>query len=1204
MAFYPKITGNTNTALNLNTFSNSDINVVTLTNSETQKTEQYCVLTIQSTGDAGTNVNISKISTISSEAEGSINSDSLLSETGNDFTKQRNSAYQSRLFTISPLEKQLVGGETTWVLENPFIGTVKENYSVENRYTKNWATTGNGNYNIPSATTLEADGAASYVVINGAGEMKPVNSYPDYDDIIEKGHTILPLYNHAYIIQNDIPTGHYAAIVIRASALQAFDVTRQHILEIKHNAQVEGQSSQIDYSINLNAGSINVFEPVAQYNSVTVAHGDSTVTRKRSMNFIPTNSVTGNSWRFDVNTISAGGGLTADNTTLPFFPDGTQYTQAVLDNVTNQIYTAFQNRDQDLIAGYSETFLSTIKLYDNSFVKQPFKASFTASNLFTPSVDFQESDIAAGDSFSHVIKTTDNYSQTGIVYTAENAQGVVSSIGPEKIKGLYTNFLEDAIKVTHQHQINIKVDDVIINTIDFSESSMIYPLFSYHSDFANKSGAVVNISNAESITTPADFVHVTDVVTQFEGLSNSITCVQRHPLYAWTFLSFSDGLTSHNVSINTLSTEDVLNHNGLLPAALRPDETSYVQTAAAVTQIKAATSETAVAGRAAANLATTVVPSVADGRKHYTVISDIPTPTYSASATAKERTAAGFYENQTVLGTKESTIDFHAPYASWQPGADAYGTERVPWFHLSNQYSLKTQYNEVRPLINLTHDTANAGVQMVPRLEFYGIPSLKTATNSSILDGPFDWSSGSRVFRQTSRVVLITANSDLLTHRVAADVDLASYVVGMEVFDLDGYFEGRNFIGEVVPHASNATIIKLVQEGADGQAGSTPSVSIAATDNQGITVTIGKPTQRVDFHRTSYTYNSALPSTEQRIRVHKTYGSDLSYQIPKIQAGQLKAQDSVIVENTILASEETAFEALFDEADVPQYSLATVTTEPTSELTQGITVVNFSPKEKGITFNGAEISSERYFNNDRNTDCYLGNQVGMYYHTIQLPVNGVYSHSMKFHLTNLGEEDVFFFSAKLEDPVYLPENAFMLKPHGSNTPTWTLGHNIVFAATLKDNATNPISTFTQIALPLEFKPSSTSIVSVGGAATNMLRPLNKFQGAYTESFPVNSFNKSGNDNNELIVSFTQTSNSSVAGDYYKCLEVLYVRDVGALQRYSKDGDIVERKYKDQGYWTMRKLIKITVTTSNQIKVTDVDSDEVLFNSSVDFNLTV
>ena len=711
MAFYPKITGNTNTALNLNTASNSAINVVTLTNSETQKTEQYCVLTIQSTGDAGTNVNISKISTISSEAEGSINSDSLLSEAGNDFTKQRNSAYQSRLFTISPLERT---NATTWVLEKPFIGTVKDNYSVENRYTKNWVITGNGNYNIPSATANEASGAASYVVINGAGEMKPVNSYPDYADILTKGHTILPLYNHAYIIQNDIPTGHYAAIVIRASALQAFDVTRQHILEIKHNAQVEGQSSQIDYSIALNAGSINVFEPVAQYNSVTIANNDSTVTRKRSMNFIPTNSVTGNSWRFDVNPV--GGRLAADKNSLPFFADGTQYTQAVLDNVTNQIYTTFQGRDQSLIAGHNETFLSTIKLYDNSFVKQPFKASFIASNLFTPSVDFQESDIAAGNAFSHVIKTTDNYSQTGIVYTAENAQGVVSSIGPEKIKGLYTNFLEDSVKITHVHQINIQVDDEIINTIDFSESTIIYPLFSYHSDFANKSGAVVNISNAESITTPTDFVHVTDVVTQFEGLSNSITCVERHPLYAWTFSSFSDGLTSHNVSINTLSSEDVLNHNGLLPAASRLDETSYVQTAAAVTQIKAATSETAVAGRAAANLATTVVPSVADGRKHYTVISDIPTPLYAASGTLKSRTAVGFYENQTILGTKESTIDFKAPYASWQPGADAYGTERVPWFHLSNEYSLKTQYNEVRPLINLTHDTDTAGVQMVPRL--------------------------------------------------------------------------------------------------------------------------------------------------------------------------------------------------------------------------------------------------------------------------------------------------------------------------------------------------------------------------------------------------------------------------------------------------------------------------------------------------------
>jgi len=266
-----------------------------------------------------------------------------------------------------------------------------------------------------------------------------------------------------------------------------------------------------------------------------------------------------------------------------------------------------------------------------------------------------------------------------------------------------------------------------------------------------------------------------------------------------------------------------------------------------------------------------------------------------------------------------------------------------------------------------------------------------------------------------------------------------------------------------------------------------------------------------------------------------------------------------------------------------------------------------SPKEKGITYNGAEIASERYYNNDKNTDCYLGNQVGMYYHTIELPVSGVYTHSMKFHLTNLGEEDVIFSYAKLVDPVYLPENAFMLKPHGSNTPTWTLGHDITTAATLKDNSTNPISNKTNFILSRSASPSDISSISVGAASdTVMTRPLQKYQGIYTDSLSVDNFNKSGNDNNELIVNFSQTSNGSVAGDYYKCLEVTYVRDVGALQRYYKSGDdtVFQRTYNNQGFWTMRKLIKISVTTTNKIKITDVDSDEVLFNDNVMFQLTV
>lgn len=1206
MAFYPKITGNTNTALNLNTSSNSSINVVTLTNSVTQKTEQYCVLTIRSTGDAGTNVDISKISTISSEAEGSIDSDSLLNETGNLFTKQQNLEYQSRLFTISPLLRE---NATTWTLEAPFIGTVKADYSVENRYTKNWATTGNGDYNIPSATTQEADGAASYVVIDSAGVMQPVTSYANYADIITKGHTILPLYNHAYIIDNNIPTGHYAAIVIRASAAQAFDVTKTHILNIKHNANVENQGSNVDYSIELTTASINIFETVAQYNSVTIADNDTTVTRKRSMNFIPTNSVTGNSWRFDVNEIN--GRLTADRNTMPVDADGNTLTQAELDAVSDDVYTSFQSTDQSLIAGYSETFLSTIKVFDNSFVKQAFSVEYIGGNSnFTPSIEFEDNEIEKGNTFIHEIKASDNYSQTGIRGIVIDAAGETITFGPNKTSGVYTNFLEDDVKRLQQHSISVKVGESIVDNINFKENTIVYPLFSYHADFANKNGTAVNISNAASITTPSEFVHVTDVVPQFTSLSNSITCVEHHPLYSWSFSAYTPGMTSHNVTINTLSAEDVLDHNGLLPAASRPDELSYTQTASATTQIKTATAENSVAARTANDLATTVVPSVADGKKHYTVIADIPNPSYLANtdiSALKARNAAGFYSNQTVLGTKENTIEFKAPYASWQPGATAYGTERVPWFHLSNEYSLKTHYNEVRPLINLTHDTDTAGVQMVPRLEFYGIPSLKTATNSSILDGPFDWSAGSREFRQTSRVVLITTDSDSLTHRVAADGDLASYVVGMEVFGLTGYFPGRNFIGQVIPHSSNATIIKLVQEGADGQASSTPSVSIAATPDTGITVTIGKPTQKVNFTRNTYTYNSTLPSVEQRLRVHKTYGSDLSYSIAAVQASQLKVQDSVIPTNTIVASESAAFNALFDESSVPLHSLAVVTTNPTSVIAQNCTVVNMSPKEKGITYNGAEISSERYYNNNKNTDSYLGNQVGMYYHTIQLPVSGVYTHSMKFHLTNLGEEDVIFNYAKLVDPVYLPENAYMLKPHGSNAPTWTLGHNITTASTLKDNATNPISTTTSFNLLRDASPSDMSLIGVAAASdTVMQRPLQKYQGTYTDSLSVDNFNKNGNDNNELIVNFSQTSNSSVAGDYYKCLEVTYVRDVGALQRYYKSGDdtVFQRNYKDQGYWTMRKLIKITVTTTNKIKITDVDSDEVLFNDNVLFQLTV
>ena len=1179
MANYPLITGNTNTALNAITTGAVGIQKISLTNTVTGKLDQYVILTIKSLGDDGTTVNITKISTVD---ENDVDSDSLLSETGNGFVKQKNSAYQSRLFTISPLEKT---NATTWVQEAPFIGTVKSDYSVENRHTKSWAT-GSGDHAVPSATAVEASAASSYCIITSAGEALELNATNTYAAAIAAGHSIVPLHNHQYVLDNNIPKGQYVNLLIRASATTGFDTNITHKLLINHNANVLYADTSQNFEISLNASSVNIFQLVAEFNSNSITQGADLGARYSTMNFIPTNEITGNSWRYDKFALTAMD-LAPDEFTLPLALDGDSSTTTAQLQNSAQLILSWQVDAEKLntLAGLSQMFVTTIRAFDNSFVKQPFQIKQSGSML--EEIAYNDNRQGAGVEFIRTIK----FPNTLYTTTGEIKAGGVTYVSSPSSNGVYTNFTLSDIKFEQTESIEVKIDDDKEQDIDYIFSTGVYSLFTYHNSYAAKNETVDNYNVTPSSSTPASLIpHVSDANIKFKGTNNKLTGVAQHPMYTWAYSNYSKGLTEHNVTINTLETQDLINYNGLSTSSLVTNEQLYCTSANVDVSVKVAASESGLAPRTDAAAASTVVPSVANPNKYYTVYADTEMPSQPTSASLT-RSTSGVYLGRNTEGHLEVDIEFKAPKTSWQPGGSFYGTNRVPWFHLFNEYKLKTAYTTVRPLINFTYDEDKCGVHEITRLEFYGLPALKTATTTNILDGIVDF--GTQSFTETSRVVLINADSDSLTHRVAADVDKVSYVQGMEVKGLDGYFPGRNFIGEIIAHASNATIIKLVQEGADGQAGTTPSVSTAATDNQGITVEICKPTQKVNFTRGNYPYTT-LGNFKERARVQKTYGSDLSYYNPDINPIDLKIEDRIVNKQLPSAQVSSLWLGMFTETSLAVNQEAVVTANSVGPFDQDSTVVNYSPKEKSISYNTAEIPSERYYSQDYNTDVYLGDAMAMYYNTILLPVEGTYSHTMDFFLTNLGVEDVIFNSAKLVDPVYLPEGAYQLKPHNSTAPTWSLEHNVTVEASVLSNTNTPINTETKEVFNINLRPDTIA------RSTSVHRRMRKYAGEVKERIKLNEFKISGNNDNKLSVNFSVASNSNVAGDYYKCLEVHYVRDIGVNQLYGS----TLRTYGQQGIWVMRKLIKISITTENKISVTDVDDSGIGFNSDIDFTVQV
>lgn len=1183
MANYPLITGNSNEALDAITTDAVGIQKISLTNSVNGKLDQYIILTIKSLGDVGTNVDITKISTVD---ENDIDSDSLLSDTGNGFVKQKNSEYQSRLFTISPLEKT---DATTWVQEAPFIGVVDSNYDVEQRHTASWAT-GSGDHAVPSATVLQANTASSYCIINSAGEALELNATNTYAAAIAAGHSIVPLHNHQYIIENNIPKGQYANFLIRASATVGFDTNITHKLLINHNANVLYADTSNNFEINLNASSVNIFQLVAEFNSNSITPGADLGARYSTMNFIPTNEVTGNSWRYDHFALP-GMDYAADEFSLPLAIDGTTATaNTQLNNANNTISSWGLNLDkQNTLAGLSQMFITNMRVYDNSFVKQLFEVKQTGSLL--ENIQYNDNRQEAGTEFVRTIK----HNNSSYTTDGEIKQGDVVYFSSPSSNGVYTNFNLSDIKFDQSESIEVKIDDDKIEDIDYTFSTGVYSLYTYHADYAEKNGTVDNYSVTPNSSTSASLIpHVSDSNIKFKGTTDKLTGVAQHPMYTWAYGNYSKGLTEHNVTINTLETQDLIDFNGLSSSGLLLNEQLYCKDSNIDVSVKVAASDSSLAPRTDAAVASTVVPNVANPNKHYTIYADAEMPEQTISTL--DRNGNGVYSSRNTEGHLELDIEFRGAKTSWQPGGVAYGTNRVPWFHLCSDYKLKTAYNAVRPLINFTYDVNKCDVHEITRLEFYGIPDLRTATTTNILDGVVDF--GTQSFTETSRTVLITAGSDSLTHKVAADTDRQSYVVGMEVKGLVDYFPGRNFIGEVITHASNATIIKLVQEGADGQAGTTASVSTAATDSAGITVEICKPTQKVNFTRDNYPYTT-LGDFEERARVQKTYGSDLSYYNPNIDPIDLKVQDRIVNTAFPLSELITQWNALFaeDVATAVNHE-SVVTSAAVANFNHDTTVVNYSPKEKSITYNTAEIPSERYYSQDYNTDVYLGEAMAMYYKTILLPVEGVYSHTMDFFLTNLGLEDVIFNSAKLVDPVYLPENVYQLKPHNSTAPTWSLEHNVTVDASVLSNSNTPVNTKTKEVFNISSTPETIS------RSESVHRRMKKYAGEIKERIKLSEFKILGNDDNKLSVNFSVASNTNVAGDYYKCLEIHYVRDIGPNQLYTNESSSALRTYGQQGIWVMRKLIKISITTENKISVTDVDNSTLGFNADIDFTVQV
>jgi hypothetical protein len=1189
MANYPKITGNSNaakldrpTGLNAQNFFE-----IKLTDSTTSKEYIYGVVIIEGGGDANTEVSISdiKIKNASGVAMSSFET------TGANF--RSNAAIQDALFCLSPLKKN---GAASWIADKPFMGVVKANYtSYEQIKTADW-TVATGDAGLPQAYfDAVGVGPLAYIKVNKNLALGEIDTINDASTNFSDAEFIIPIYNHAYIKSNPIPTGEYAAILIKADLTAGlFEGQVQNTLHITHDAIVESTNSNANYSIRLDVNGSNIFVFGSSFVGSNFTQSDSEVssTLFKTIKHINQDLYTGTSWHAKDSTNPLVG-ITYDAATDALY-NGNEVATSGGENFTgiqaelydnNDILTAW-NANGDIFneaeltvfdaSSLTGDFLfSTTASTGNLFFSQSSAILPTAENKTTVSSGLQESLI-----FKHRKIDNSTLYESGTFLRQVEKKGHDGST-----YSFYNNFTVDSIKRTDELQIIAEQNGTFTKTV--TVNYCVYPQFTYGTTALNIFDTINNFVLNSGRPNKQEVAHASDEFIKL-ATPNSQYC----PIAPNNgFYGDVDGVAQvpltvkHNVRINVLNDEDVLGSH----AINKPG--GYYKGDGSVKVFLASNENEVLVDTSGAE--TTAVPTVSQQKLDYTV--EVVNANYVVNKDVGftdflPRNADGSYQNMDKEGGYYlKSEEFIAPITNWQPGyrhGQTWGTQRIPYYHnvyaTGKTYKQQSAFFAARPLLHIEHQPEVSNIVAVDdfihetsltyidRLEFVGVPGL-TPTVANNENGLKDF--GTNSYRETSKKFTCSAssNTDRITNfATGLGSKTDSQIPGAEVFGLESFFgEGRHFIGSsgfTADSGSTPGFTKLVKE--DG----TAAVCILTSTADNITCTFGKPTLPATVKRANFPFPGGLATSDLRSRVFRPYGFDLTCNV-NTDIGNVIPLDVFVPTGDLVGNGASASGAHTGSTTVlnTKYTANANGTDGTAT----VDILDLDPKELGITYNGStEIKSARFIKNNEYGEV-DGTSIPVFYSTLDSNdlKDGVYTRFMKFNFFNLGLEDVLIKNVNLFDPIYLPADNFTVKPPAASDPVWSI---------------------------YEAQAASSSAVNVGTAKSFQTTDLNTNNLLLSQDALIYKLGRrnldfdtapSGTVGTHVITKF-QVNASSAAGTYFQGLEVEYYRDEGVTQHSRVNNDVTVRPLANRRVWKTRVLLKVIVNERSTINVQDADGTSV------------
>ena len=1143
----------------------------------------YGIVILESTGTAGSSMEFSDLSVVDELSVAQQVDDSLNAQT------------QNSLFCVTPKKRTSV---TDWTDHVPFMGLTAADYSTSELHTQDLLNVSDG---LGAGQAYKDAATGAKVFIKAEISTQGVVSLLPASNASADASAFIPIYDHEYIVDNPIPTGHYAAVLIKCDTTGGiFDSTKTFVFNVKHNGINQIDNTHADYRIGLTVTGENIFIPQVLLNNSVITTDVPSGTIFSRMMPISIDQWSGLSWpttstyhtQFLVN--NSGLAVASTDTTPPQTLTSSFLNAAeVADHYSTELSSFPQHTALNRMGMFAEP--NVVKMFsensligrDSSVISEQFIAKNTDrdngilfSQSTTPSL-LENTNVGKDEEFKQGFK-----------------HGVLSSLAAagthikDATTSVYSDFVVDNIKDTQMSALTLQAagsDEVDSTSVTIPY--VVYPLFTYPQSAIDKStlnaankASVYNAITGES-TKQYWHEHANTTYTSFEPSSSGglspmkVTSTQSSIYTAPTHLR-----SYHNLRINCLSSEDELDLNGL------SGDTKFYS---ASSTARATTSDAIT--KAGTEVANTVCPTVAQQHLDYTIDDLTPADFTTVSATGfypRGYANIGYAEVDEVEGFNSITKTFNAPITAWNPGKTNdvnVGSSLIPYFYAEGApavpYTINLGFYNSRPLLQLGWEEAQTSPTGVSSLEFI---APGTSTGTSLTNGVFDYSSDSSgVYREVSYPLRSVINTNVLHAVTGNDSNLSrtSYVVGMEIFGLDtagAFASGRHFIHSILPWAANTegnTVRLKVMDASGANVNATASIAT-------FTVTIGKPTVLPTTRNTSFTH-TATASIKERDRVNFPYGSDVSWRIENTEADYIVAGDAVYV--------EVAGTATTDLLNLQSTTLAatgnvfTANSALSTASTQGdkLAIYNFGPTEPGVVNNNAALPSTRLKNDSSSFDFDLGNGSSspMFYTTLNPSnfLNNVFSTSIDLYPFNEGEEDVLLIDAELFDPYYLPAGVFLNKPAGSNTPTYTI-KNI----SVKDGITTNFGA-TSIDSQMDVLTSPTN----SSANTTILHRLQR---------NVVDGNSTGNDKKDTMVTlgFSVTTNASVAGDYYKVLELSYYRDIASTQKRPEADSWTFRDFGDRPVWKTRKLIKFSVNAVSQIIISDSDESTLSQTSPINF----